>query len=139
MKSKWMLSVLALLLPGSLPAQTLAGSVSTSSGSRIAARITVLYSSDGAAIHTYDRGEDGIFSISLDAGPVAASATAAGCASHEIDLSNGVPSTARFTLHRMALVQAGYETHAAEGSLVLRSGCAIWNRAAYGSMTGSSP
>ena len=91
------------LVAGTLQSATLRGRVRTADGEALKARVTVLARSSGVNLTTYDTGEDGTFSIDLPAtGAVAASASAAGYSSHEIDLTDGAPSgSVTFTLEAL--------------------------------------
>lgn len=96
-----------LLAVGTAQGATLVGSVRTADGDLIAARITILRNSGGVSLDTRDTAADGTFSIELEeAGVIAAAASAAGYASQEIDLSNGVPSgLLRFVLRKLRTVR----------------------------------
>ena len=93
--------VFALLASAPVFAARLSGSVQTGSGDPIAATIVVLYDSQGATLESHSTDDDGTFSIDIGTGAVAVAAKAPNYASHEIDLSGGVPSTARFTLYSL--------------------------------------
>ena len=102
MKQATILMLAALLASGAMQGGTLSGSVQTASGDGIAATIVVLSNPQGAAVETHDTAEDGTFSIELPSGAFAAAATATVPSSHEIDLSNGVPSgPVRFGLREL--------------------------------------
>lgn len=100
-------TLVTLLAVGTAQGATLGGSVRTADGDPIAARITILRNSGGVGLDTRDTAKDGTFSIELEeVGLIAAAASAAGYASQEIDLSNGVPSgLLRFVLRKLRTVQ----------------------------------
>ena len=77
---------------------TMNGTVRTADGDPIAATVTVLYSSQGVSVDVHPTDENGTVSIEIGSGAVAVAAKAANYSSHEIDLSDGVPSSVRFTL-----------------------------------------
>ena len=95
------LGLVAMLASVPAFAAGMSGSVQTGSGDPIAATIVVLYGSEGTSLESHSTDDDGTFSIDIGTGAVAAAAKAANHASHEIDLSGGVPSTARFTLRSL--------------------------------------
>ena len=76
-------------------------------GDSLPARITILSNAGGIALDTHDTRDDGTFSVEVEAeGLVAASVSAPGYASQEIDLSGGVPSrSVRFVLNPLQIVQ----------------------------------
>lgn len=53
------------------------------------------------SLETHETDEDGTFSIGISPGAVAAAASAMNHFPHEIDLSNGVPSSGQFTLRTL--------------------------------------
>lgn len=91
----------SLLLAGTVQAATLTGSVRTAGGDAIKARISILSTSESVHLDTRDTDADGTFSFEVpSSGLVVAAAAASGYASHEISLSDGVPSgRVTFTLH----------------------------------------
>lgn len=100
-------AVVVLVACSTVQGATLKGDVRTAGGDSLPARITILSNAGGIALDTHDTRDDGTFSVEVEAeGLVAASVSAPGYASQEIDLSGGVPSrSVRFVLRPLQIVQ----------------------------------
>ena len=85
---------------------TLSGNGWTADSDEFAATVSVLHSSQEVSLETHETGEDETFSIEIGSGAVAAAASVTNHFSHEIDLSNRVPSSVQFTLLPLRYSQA---------------------------------
>ena len=90
--------LVAILASGAIHGAVLSGSVQTADGDPVASTIVILTGSGSTTVESHDAEADGTFSIGIPSGAVSATDTATDPASHEVDLSNGVPSNVRFVL-----------------------------------------
>lgn len=107
MKRAIILTLATILASTTAAGATLQGTVRSSDGSGLEGTVSVLRLSSGeAGLETHETDVNGLFSIEVGQGAIAAAASAPGHASSEIDLTRGIPSSSvTFTLHPQRLIE----------------------------------